>query len=135
MGALGYGVDVSTFVDGDLSPNFTLVSGERAIAESVLRLWLTKRTTLITDEDAGHQLLEHLSQAIADGDSSLESTLRLEALRDERVSSIDVAVEVDRAAETLTVTGVIHPADEADPFEFVFQITASRIDILLPRLA
>lgn len=130
--ATDYGSDVSTF-PGGVSPDWTLVEGPRSIAESVLRLWLTERGTLLTDESAGLFLLEYLGAGLADEDlETLARQLELEALGEERVASC-IALVV-RLGEELRIQGQIVPI-EGEAFEFVFTLTADTVAVLLPEAA
>lgn len=123
------GIDVDTFlinVDGvpDLDPNFTLINGPKAVAQSVARYWLSDNGSLITNEAAGTNIRDLLSaefDARPDAVSFVKALLASEARRDERVEDIAITLTLD--AQMLTIQAIVTSANPADsPFSFVLTI-------------
>lgn len=124
--AVDLGTDVAVFASstGYTDPLFALVSGARAIADSVMRLW--------HDDVDGLDLSELLSSPIAEARLwSLEGALRDAALVDERVGSISVRL-TRPSSETLRIAGNIIPADGSKPFAYVFEASPEAIKVLSP---
>ena len=126
------GTDVDTFLlndEGvtDLDPNFGLLNGPKAIAQSVARLWLSDPGSLITNEAAGRNIRNLLSAEFDDRPESLahvRALLAAEARREERVEDIAVDLTFDTANESLKVSATIQPADPSiTPFSFVLTIS------------
>lgn len=127
----------------DLDPNFNMVSGNQAVAQSVAIYWLSPRGTLITNPDAGMDLRTYLN---AEFDASsqasvfqLREALIHEALRDERIDTIDVDVSFDPADptnQTLKISARIHLADpDLNPFVFVLSISAVTTQLIMSEAA
>lgn len=119
-----FGIDVSTYLlndDGepDLDPTFTLMSGERVVAEAVLRRW----------EDHG-ALRELLSKRVSTNDLlELRGAMAAEAERDERVFAARVELEAT-GDRSLGISAEIDTADGT--FELVAAVSDVTIELLSP---
>ena len=133
-----YGVSVSTFVNGRMGMDreMRLISGPRVVVEDVVRSWLTPRGSLITNPNRGVDVREWLGSSMpANGDYAKKHALEVEALADDRVDQIEVNLTYDKASETLSIAALIQLADAAGPFEFVVQVTALTVTLVLPKAA
>jgi len=137
-----YGSDISTFVGtGGLDPDFRIISGPRVVAESVARLWLTPRGSLITDPDAGVDLRELLGAEIDDAVlANWRAKLVIEAKRDPRVKTCSVDLTYDRQLEKVTVRATLGLVTEDDDgnvvvFPFVLKVGQLEPEFILPEAA
>lgn len=91
--ATDYGTDVSTFVNGGLDPNFSLISGGRVVAENVARRLITRTGTFDDAPTYGTDLMAWINSPMDALDSRmLETLIRNECLKDERVETAYVNV-------------------------------------------
>lgn len=121
-----YGVDVSTYVDGDLDPYFRPLSGPRVVAEAVVRRWTTPTGSLFFDPSFGLDVRELASAAMtAPALFALAARLAAQAEEDERVQSALVDVQFDAGTRALTIRAEIRTAQ--GPFTLV--VTADRLSV------
>jgi hypothetical protein len=125
-----FGLDVSTYPDLDLS--FTPISGQRVLAEAVMRRLETDRGTLVYDLDYGIGIRSWLSRSVTSSQlEELRSQIELECMADERVAAADVKMTWQREANALTISIALTPADGVTPpFRLVLQVTAVTLDLL-----
>jgi hypothetical protein len=127
-----YGVDVSTFVDGDLDPYFRPLSGPRAVAEAVVRRWTTPGGGLFFDLSFGVDVRELVSRAMTpQAIFALGAQLAAQAEEDDRVQSALVDVSFDGRTRKLTVRAEIRTAH--GPFALVVSVDRLSVDILEPK--
>ncbi len=127
-----YGIDVSTFVDGDLDPYFRPLSGARAVAEAVVRRWTTPGGGLFFDLSFGIDVREHVSQAMSPPALfAFGSQLAAQAEEDERVHSALLDVSFDPMAKGLHVRAEIRTA--RGPFTLVVSVDRLTVEILEPK--
>lgn len=105
-----FGFDVSTFPD--LDPSFALISGNRVLAEVVLRRWSTPSGMFSYDPSAGVDVMLYLNKDIdSKRTNDLRRALQIEAEKDERIFSCVVTLTFDFAHSTLTISAAITPLD------------------------
>jgi hypothetical protein len=128
-GALGYGTDLSCTTDVDERLTEVDPQTPRAIAESIIRRFITPRGALIDDGDYGLDVRGHLNRGITQQDlRALSGALQSEAQKDDRVLAAHVELRVDTSAGEMFVNVTIAPADpNAEPFTFVFSVTSGAV--------
>lgn len=122
-GALGYGRDLSCITD--CTDNFAEVSGPMLVLESVARSWITPRGTVLDDPDFGTDCRGILNHATPIQDlRMMQSRLQTEALKDERVETAQVRLEMDQLARRISATGTLGLRDWRNTtFTFVLSVT------------
>jgi len=128
-----YGTDVSTYRDGDLDPTFTLISGNRAVAEAIARRLETPHGGLLRYPDYGADLRGWLSRDFNDPIATLfgiKTQVEEQAEQDERVISAEATVTYDPTAQRLHIVASIELA--SGPFELVLSVTAVTVELLAP---
>lgn len=124
-----YGSDCSTYVNGDLDPTFTLLTGRRIVAEAVLRRWETPNGSLPWDTNAGLDVRAWVNEAIDDRDVyELRRLMEAEAEKDERVFSCTVTINPLLRENRLRIESVIETADGA--FTLVADIGELTVELL-----
>ncbi|MGZ3454443.1 MAG: hypothetical protein ACXVEF_32855 [Polyangiales bacterium] len=127
-----FGVDVSTFLEGDLDPYFRLISGARVVAEAIVRRWTTPTGGLFFDESFGVDIRELASKAMTPQTLfALASTLAAQAEEDERVQSALVNVSFSAATKRLLVRAEIRCA--TGPFTLVVSADRLSVELLEPK--
>jgi hypothetical protein len=119
---LGSDIGCTTGVDWSL----TTVSGRKALAQAVVRRWITEPGDLVYDEDYGFGLLTYLSGAMQ-ATGVIAAGLRAEALKDERVEDCQVEVSFDRASALLSVSGKL--TDAEGPFDLTLSLSTTTLTI------
>ena len=123
-----FGSDISTFPD--LDPTFTLITGNRVVAEAIARRWTTSAGTYLPDPSYGWNATQLLNVELSPvAQSSAINALVSEALRDERVIACTVGISSDGSGNVL-LTGSITTA--SGPFALVLQIGAVTNALLQP---
>lgn len=122
-----FGTDISTFLNGDLDPAFTVISGPQVVVEAVARRLTTPQGSLISDPTYGYDVRRLLH---ADLDRRSEgravAMMRAQIEADERVLSASVALT--RTGETLAVK--VRFSTQEGPFAFVLAIADARVQLL-----
>lgn len=114
-------LDASTFVDGDLDPTFAPISGRRAIAERVLRSWLTRPNQARYAPDRGVGVLDWLSLGSSAADrAALTALLEADAVKDEGVAAASVVVGFNASLQTMTIDATLE--DDVGPFPLTLSI-------------
>ncbi|MBI2388631.1 MAG: hypothetical protein HYV09_03355 [Deltaproteobacteria bacterium] len=127
-----YGIDVSTFLDGDLDPYFRPLSGPRVVAEAVVRRWTTPSGGLFFEPGFGVDVRELASQAMTpQALFTLGAQLAAQAEEDERVQSAHVDVSFNTQTRKLLVRADVHTA--AGPFALVVSVDRLSVELLEPR--
>lgn len=127
-----YGIDVSTYVDGDLDPYFRPLSGPRAVAEAVVRRWTTPSGGLFFDPSFGVDVRELASRAMTPQTIfALSAQLAAQAEEDDRVHSALVDVAFDPQTRKLRVRAELRTAH--GPFELVVSVDRLSVEILEPK--
>lgn len=95
------GIDISC--TNDLDPSLRVVSGDRALAESLFRRLITPEGGGWWDEEYGGGLLDFLGSMVSDKPAALasrvEARVERELLKEERVSEVSVSVSVEESAD------------------------------------
>lgn len=113
----------------DLDALGRVVTGEDALLESLYRRLTTPRGQLITDPDFGLDVRSLLHKGLtAAGLGEIEGRLINELSKDERVSGVDVALEI--SADAQTVTGSLVVGYGPGPFRLVFTLTPDTVSLL-----
>lgn len=122
-----YGTDIGCFPDLDTS--FATVSGQRALAEQILRSITTDG--LFYDPAFGRDIRRYLNADLPNLPnllSQIAKEVETQAARDERVDSADVAATYDVASQTLKLTITVAGAD--GPFQFVVGVSSVTATLL-----
>lgn len=122
-----YGTDISTFLNGDLDPAFTVISGPQVVVEAVARRLLTPQGSLISDPAYGYDVRWLLH---ADLDRKAEAraigAMRAQVEADERILSSSVSLT--RIGESLAIR--VRFSTQDGPFAFTLSIGAARVALL-----
>lgn len=103
---LGYGRDLWCVTDLTATMDTIAPDSRLAIAQAVVRRWITPRGALLDDPDYGYDVRGKLNRGLTQVElRSLGSLMRLEARKDDRVS--DAAVTVSFDGETLHAATVL----------------------------
>lgn len=123
----GLGIDVSTFVDGDLDPTFELITGPRVVAEAVARRLMTPRGGLVRNPAYGTDLRQWVNGSLTNARrAALRSAIAGEASQDPRVESIEVELVEVGSAMRVSITGRC----AAGPFDLVLDPADLTVDLL-----
>jgi hypothetical protein len=129
---LGYGVDLDCVTD--TTPALTEVRPQspHAIGQAVLRRLITPRGAVLDAPDYGYDVRGRLNHGTTTDDiRSMESDVRGEAMKDDRVTNADVTVTYVATTRALTVELIITPADPTrDDFNLVFYVTADAVQLI-----
>lgn len=130
-----YGTDLATHYTDPPDLSWRVITGARALAESIVRRWLTPRGTLPTNADCGVDLRAALNGAITQTALyRIAEALQAEAEADDRVSTCAVTLSFDSTTSTLTVSAAVDPATpDSGEFEMVFSISPTTISRLVVR--
>lgn len=125
-----FGTDYSTYPDLDLS--FAPITGQRVLAEAVMRRLETDRGTLVYAPDYGIGIRSWLNESVTPARlTQLQALVTDDCRADERIGSVDVTFVWIASSGTLKVTIAITPADGITPaFQLVVGVTALTIDLL-----
>jgi len=110
----------------DIDPSLPLVEGRRALAEAIVRRWITPPGGLFYAPSYGAGLLLTLHGGIQSVER-IATELQNEALKDERVREIDVRVALE--GDMLRVSARV--TDAAGPFRFVLGVSELTLDLML----
>ena len=111
----------------DLTMPSVMVSGNRAIAEMLVKRYTTPRGRLLSDPNFGLDLTQYLNAPLTSGQlSQLASQCNKEATKDERVLSAQINLTF--VLGTLTVSGTIQTAN--GPFQLVISIAQLTVALL-----
>jgi hypothetical protein len=114
----------------DLTSPAVMVSGNRAVAEAVLRRWGTSPGELIDDPDYGFNLSDLISDDLGPSDIALaQQQAGAEAEKDQRVLSATVTLTLNNETGILTVNALIETA--TGPFTLVASVSAVGTQLLL----
>lgn len=109
----------------DIRPG--MVSGRRALGESVARRLQTPRGRLIDDPNYGHDLTGELNDDVTHADiARMSSSIEAECLKDERVLAAAAAVTFSAGVLVVTIT----LTDGAGPFVLVLKVTSLTLELL-----
>lgn len=109
--------------DGDLTPGLDVVEGRIGLAQALTRrLW----GSLFYDPNYGFDLRE-LVNSCATSTWEVESRIREEFKKDERVESVRCRAEFDMTTNTLRVRCVVEDAD--GPFQFTVLASALKVEM------
>jgi hypothetical protein len=123
-GDLGFGADLSC-VD-DISPDAAVVPPDspRAVAEAIYRRFTTPRGTLVDDEDYGFDVATMLGKATTAATiQAAQSELRAQALQDDRVDTVSVAITAARLTGAVGLRIEVSGATAAGPFSLTLAVS------------
>ena len=124
---LGYGTDLSCVLD--CTDDFAVVSGPMIVVQAVARSFITPRGSILDDPDKGCDVRGLLNHGTPLADlRQMQTRLRAEALKDERVDTADVTCLLNANASELTVTARLTLRDaRTTPFTFVLSVTSAEV--------
>lgn len=114
----------------DVAEDGRQVTGNRLVAEAIVRRWQTPRGRLIRYPNYGRDLTDFLNDDVSPSDiAQMRSEAEQEAEKDERVTSCAVlaVLNVDGGLE---MTAEVTTGD--GPFELVVSITQVSVELLSP---
>jgi hypothetical protein len=122
-----YGTDISATTG--LDPAFTLVTGNRILAEAALRRLTTQRGSLFYAPDYGTDVREMLLgkmdvRRLTDWRARIESEVR----KDDRIASVKASLSFD--PQTGIVTVKVAGQGGAGPFAFTLAVDAVSVELL-----
>lgn len=122
-----FGTDISTFLNGDLDPAFTVISGPQVVVEAVARRLTTPQGSLISDPTYGYDVRQLLHADLdRRGEARAVGAMRAQIEADERILASTVTLK--RAGETLSIK--VRFSTQEGPFAFVLAIGAARVQLL-----
>lgn len=125
---LGYGRDLSCVEDIDAKASEVDPFTTTAIAQSLLRRFLTRRGSLSSDLNYGLDLRGLLNTGLTLGQlAAIPNELELECTKDERVKSATASVEYTQASKSLRVSVSVEALDVSTSFDFVFVVSSSSV--------
>jgi phage baseplate assembly protein W len=123
----GLGIDVSTFVDGDLDPTFALISGPRVVAEAIARRLQTPRGGLVRNPDYGTDLRQWVNASLTSARrAALQNAIAGEAGADPRVDTVEVEFVESEGELRVSISGTC----AAGPFDLVLDVASLTVDLL-----
>lgn len=125
-----YGFDVSTFPD--LNVTGVAIKSKRAVAERVLRRWVTPSGSLDYDPDAGYDLRDLLNDDLTTADLRRHASLAgMEAEKDEAVQTMTVTMTFEPDSLTLKVRarGVLVDGQDMTFTASITQISADFLSL------
>jgi hypothetical protein len=138
-GKLGWGRDLSCGTD--LTERMEEIDQDSplGVAQATLRRFSTERNTLVDDlsadgstkldSDYGEDVVDLVNKGITTDDlSQMPGKLRAEALKDDRIASIDVVVTFDGKSLTIACHGELVDPDKED-FDLTFSVTDGQIAV------
>lgn len=132
---LEYGADLDCVID--CTEDFAELDGStpRAIAQAVARRYCTPRGGLPDDPDYGCDVRGALNHPTTQAElRTLQSRMKNEAAKDERVERADVTVTFNQAASELSASVTITPRDpRLTAFSFVVRVTSGDVLVELLR--
>lgn len=134
-----YGYDWTTYwrPDGqpDLDPNFATISGPRVVLEAVARRLITPRGSML-DREYGYDLRGLLQATLTTADTArIQAEIEAECLKDERVDTADVTVQLPLATGEMVITIQLSLSQQVSPFTLVFTLTADGVNIIIQGLS
>lgn len=128
MTMVDFGIDVSTFPG--LDPNFTLITGQRAVGEAVARRLIQPRGSLFYDLDYGFDLRAYLNAGLTPAELfGIGVEVEREAMKEPRVLRAYSLVQLNAVTRLLIVKLDLTTAE--GPFALTLEITAVGIHTLV----
>ncbi len=120
-----YGIDFVSVPD----MGFTTVNGQRAVAEAIYRRFTTPRGLLAFHPDYGFDVRALLNESFDTQQlTTVKTALEREAQKDQRIRDINIGVDFNAQAFTLTLTFRITLA--TGPFSFVLTVSQLAVQML-----
>lgn len=124
---MGLGTDFALL--DDFPAGFELVTGRRNLAYACARRLDTERGSLIRDPNYGTNMRDEINAESDPNDlRRIESKVRAELLKDERVEDVEVIAEYNFGLQALSLSITIEDAE--GPFTFVLSISTLTIELL-----
>jgi hypothetical protein len=133
------GTDVSTYTlndegELDLDPYFGIVDGPLAVAQSVARGWETHEGSMEWAPDEGFAVADWMNADLGEADVlGIATGMQADALKDERVDTVDVRPVFDSASGRLSISASGETA--LGPFKLVLAadaLTAAILEVSTP---
>lgn len=122
-----FGTDTSTFLNGDLDPAFSLITGPQVVVEAIARRLTTPQGSLISDPTYGYDVRQLLHLDLdRRAEARAVGQMRAQIEADERVLSSTVSLA--RVGDTIRVS--VRFATEDGPFAFTLAIADARTALL-----
>jgi len=121
------GTDISA--TDDLTLSMAVSSGERALAEALVRRLLAPLSSLFYDLDYGGDVLRTVG-ATVDNPGSIQARSEDECMKDERVEDAESTITYDAATSTLSGTVLITPVT-GEAFEFTFNVRDKSVEVIV----
>jgi phage baseplate assembly protein W len=122
-----FGTDIAGTTD--LDSGLSLVSGERVLAEALVRRLTTPRGALFYAPDYGSDVRELLLARVdARALAAWRARIEGECVKDERVDRARAAIDFDFATETATISVAITSADRT--FRLTVSVSALSVELL-----
>jgi len=120
-----YGSDLDCV--SDIAEDAAEISADspRSLAQGVLRAWSTPPGSLLDDPGYGYDLVGLLHSGVpTEHLDSLGGQLSAEALRDDRIDSLNLKLTLGANYKSITINAVLTPADSAlGEFSFVAAVS------------
>ncbi len=130
-----FGVDFSTFLGAgapDLDPNWSPITGARAVAELIARGLMQRPGQLADMNDtyrSGRDLRRYMSKRLTQvGLLQMRQDIEREARIDERVESVVIDISHDATANKATVKLAVKTA--LGPFDLVLAVSQLTVDLI-----
>jgi hypothetical protein len=127
--ALGYGTDLSCVLD--ITPTASEVDPQstRALGEALVRRFISPRNSVIDDESYGLDLRGRLNSGSTQQDlTRLKSQIRVECMKDDRVSDVVVTLAIT-AWRHMRVALAVTPQSPLQTFALTFFVTADGLEL------
>jgi phage baseplate assembly protein W len=119
------GIDLVSSPDLD----FRLVTGERALAEALLRRLSTPRGGLFSEPAYGYDLRMLLNEAMSEVElARAQMAIEAEIQKDERVTSVDTRLDFDAQRERLRLTAAVTTSD--GPFQLILGVDRVTVELM-----
>ena len=130
--ALGYGTDLACVLD--ITPTLAEVDpiSTVAIGEALVRRFITPRGRVLDDGTYGFDLRGQVNKGVTPaGLTRLQSSIRTECLKDDRIDDAVVAVTMTSVASArMRVQIAVSAADSGQDFSLTFFVTADGVQLI-----
>jgi hypothetical protein len=132
-GELGWGRDVACAVD--LTPSMDEVSGDRLLADAIVRRLTTRRGSLpdarapfLRNLTYGLDVTSYLNRGVTSQEiRALATKVRSEVTKDDRIATVSVTVTPSPNGDRLDIDLRVTPRDARDAFRLVLAVTSAGV--------